>query len=247
MRKNVPEEITLKKKPAFIMATEEEVTLVPKAKVALKDVTEEQLETAVTAKMQPRPEEQVEVLAAIKKPKEAVPQVEEVLEEVRPEQKPSVIFATEEVVALTTLAKEVMEIVPEEEFETAITKVAPQPDDEADIILSVEKIIPVEATPSEVVLDVSKVKPVTIRGMPEKEDLELLEAETFPAEKVKKVEAVEVVVEEEQKVEEIPMAPVITDKFKNKVRLFIILSAVFDEISSNTISSTLMLLINLIK
>ena len=214
-----PEEIISKKKPAFIMATEEEITQVPRVKVALQDVTEEKLETAVTAKVKPQPEEQVEVLAAIRKPTEAIPQLEEAPEEVKPEDKPSIIFATEEVVAPTPLAQEYMEIVPEEELETAITKVAPQPEDEADVLATIEKVTPVEATPSEVILDVSEVTPVTIRSLPEKESLvqELLEVESFPEEEVKKEEAVEVVVKEEQKAEEIPIAPVITDKFKSKV------------------------------
>ena len=222
-----PEDIVTKKKPAFIIATEEEVTRKPKAKVALEGVTEEQLETAVTAKVRPRSEEEVEVLAAFRRPDEDVPDVpleEETVEEVIPEQKPTVISAPDELIAPSPVTKEYLDIVPEEEFETAVTKVTRQPEDEADVLPTTEKISPVEAVtelaPTEVTLDVSEKKPVTIRGLPEKQELpqELQEVSAFPAEEVEKHEAVEVVVEEEEKVQELPIAPVITDQFKDKVR-----------------------------
>ncbi|XP_038047566.1 titin-like, partial [Patiria miniata] len=216
-----PEEVETKRKPAFIIASEEELTKKPKAKVALEDVTEEKLETAVMAKVKPRSEEQVQFLAAVRKPEEAVPTEEEAPEEVTPKLKPAIISAPEELVTPAPVTQEYLDIVTEEELETAVTKVAPQPEDEADLLPAVEKITPVEAVeelaPSEVTLDVSE-KPVTIRGMPEKEVLpeELLEAEAFPEEEIEKHEAVEVVVEEEEKVEEMPVAPVIIDQFKSK-------------------------------
>ncbi len=218
-----PEEVLPKKKPTLItMDVEEAVAKTPKAQVALEAVTEEKLETAVTAKFKPRTEEHVEVLAEFKKPAEiAEMPIEEAPQETIPEKKPSVISA-EEIVTIAPAAQEVLESLPEEQLEVAVTKIAPQPEDEADVLLVGEKIIPVEAKPeqgpTEVVLEVSEQKAVTIRGIPEKDIVTTVmeEMQQIPEEQIERLTAAKVVLEVEETVEEIPLAPVFTAIIKNK-------------------------------
>ena len=221
-----PEEVLPRKKPTLItMDVEEAVTKVPKAQVALEAVTEEKLETAVTAKVKPRAEEHVEVLAQFKKPAEiAEMPIEEAPQETIAEKKPSVISA-EDIVTIAPVVQEVLESLPEEQLEVAVTKVAPQPEDEADVLLIGEKITPVEAKPeqgpSEVILDVSEQKAVTIRGISGKDiDTTVMEEmQEIPVEQIERLTAAEVVLEVEETVEEVPLAPVFTATIKNKVTL----------------------------
>ena len=203
-----PEEVT----PEVISVEEvkpEEVTVevaldeAPDKKPAFTVSSEEEVTKALKAKVSVKAvtEEEVDSAVTAKFKPRADQEIEVQAQFKKPVEEIPVADAEE--------VPERLEALLEEQLETAITK--------ADVP---EEVVPVEATPKhEEVLDVSQKKPEKIQSVPETEviPVELVETEEIPEVVVEKREAIEMVVEKEEKAEELPVAPVITHKLKDKV------------------------------
>ena len=120
--------------------------------------------------------------------------------------------------------RQMLDVLPEEQLETALTARLVPRDEFKATTLPTEEVSPFEATskktPVEVTLGVEG-KPL-VRSMPGKEKgPELLEEmEGIVLEDLEEQTAVQVVVEKEETVVERPVAPVIVDKITNKVNIY---------------------------
>ncbi|XP_038047565.1 titin-like [Patiria miniata] len=260
--------LEVSKKPTFVREAPEEAQ-VRRPIAKMDSVEEEELREAVTVRVAPRKEEDVDLFTPIEMPEEVAPVEEDRPDTIR-ERKPVVISHPYEPEPEYMPTRELLETLPEEQLETALTaRIIPRDEFKAET-LTTEEVSPAEATPDkapvEITLDFGK-KPL-VHSMPGQEkgpqlleevegiveeDLESQKAEATPdktpveitldfgrkplvhsmpgqekgpqlleevegivEEDLESQKAVEVVVEEEEIVVELPVAPVITDKFKSK-------------------------------